>query len=143
MTPAMCSLIALQDRAIALTALLAVVAMIAPVGPEAAIQPRLAVRPGLCRKLKPEMIRTSFSRRWTEPDFRRVAMELVVEAAAAVAEMAEVAAVGDLAVRREGSRNPAATFRDSSRPDAGMTGSIEMTEATERSVARAPISQTR
>ena len=143
MTPAMCSLIALQDRAIVLTALLAVVATIAPVGLEAAIQPRMAVRPGLCRKLKSEMIRTSFSRRWTEPDFRRVAMELGMEAAGVVAEMAEVAAVGDLAVRRAGSRNPAATVRDSSRPDAGMTGSTEMTEATERSVARAPISQTR
>ena len=99
MIPAMCRLNALRDKAIALTARQAVVATIAPVGPEAAIQPRLAVRPALRCKLMPAMIRTSFSRRWREPDFRRVAMALAMEAAAAVAE---TAGVGDLAVRRAG-----------------------------------------
>ena len=148
MIRAMHKLIALQDKAMALTARLAVALMIARAAPAAAIQPRVAVMPGSCRKQKPEKIHTSFSRRWTGPGSRRVAtaleIEAVVEVLAVVEEVAEAAGVAALAARQaQGSRNPAAMFRGSKHPDAGMTGAIEMIEVTERSAARAPISRTR
>lgn len=148
MIRAMHKLIALQDKAMALTARLAVALMIARAAPAAEIQPRVAVMPGSCRKQKPEKIHTSFSRRWTGPGSRRVAtaleIEAVVEVLAVVEEVAEAAGVAALAARQaQGSRNPAAMFRGSKHPDAGMTGAIEMIEVTERSAARAPISRTR
>ena len=151
MIRAMHKLIALQDKAMALTARLAVALMIARAAPAAAIQPRVAVMPGSCRKQKPEKIHTSFSRRWTGPGSRRVAtaleIEAVVEVLAVVEEVAEtveVAGIAALAARQaQGSRNPAAMFRGNKHPDAGMTGAIEMIEVTERSAARAPISRTR
>ena len=145
MIPAMRKLIALQDKAMALTARLAVALMIAPEAPAVAIQPRVAVMPESCHKQKPEKIRTSFSRRWTEPGSCRVGMELVVEAAMeALAVVVEVAGVAALAAPQpQGSGNPAAMFRASKHPDAGMTKAIQMIEVTERSVAGAPISRTR
>ena len=151
MTPAMHSLVALQDKAMALTARLAVARMIAPEAPEVANQARVALILGSCRTQRPEKIRTSFSRQWTEPGFLRVAMALEIEAAmellvvvveaVAVAQTVEVAVAAALAARRApGSRHPAAMCRGSKRSDAGMTGSTEMTEATERSAERAQIS---
>ena len=160
MIRAMHKLIALQDKAMALTARLAVALMLARAAPAAAIHPRVAVMPGSCRKQKPEKIHTSFSRRWTGPGSRRVAtaleIEAVVEVLAVVEEVAEtveVAGIAALAARQaQGSRNPAAMFRGSKHPDAGMTGmtgitgvieTIAVDAATARSAARAPISQIR
>ena len=146
MIRAMHKLIALQDKAMALTARLAVALMIARAAPAAAIQPRVAVMPGSCRKQKPEKIRTSFSRRWTGPGSRRVATALEIEAvvevlavvveAVAVAQTVEVAGAAALAARQApGSRNPAAMFRGSKLPDDGMTGVT--------GVIKLPISQIR
>ena len=157
MIPAMRKLIALQEKAMALTARLAIALMIARAAPAAAIQPRVAVMPGSCRNQKPEKIRTSFSRRWTEPGSRRAAMALEIEAAmevlavvVAVAQVAAVAGVAALAARREqGSRHLAAMFRASKLRDAGMTGitgvieTIAVDAATAIPAARAPISQIR
>ena len=151
MIPAMRKLIALQDKAMALTARLAVALAIAPVAPAAAIQARVAVMPGSCRKQKPEKIRTSFSRRWTEPGFLQAAMALEIEAAmellAVVVQAVEMAVAAVLAARRApGSRNPAAMFRGSKHPDDGMTGVIETTTAgaaTAIPAARALISRIR
>ena len=154
MIPATHRLIALQDKAMALTTRLAVVRMIAPEAPAAAIRARGAVTPVPCRKQNPEKIRTSFSRQWTGPGFLRAAMALEIEAAmevlavvveaVAVAQTVEVAGAAVLAARRApGSRNPAAMFRGSKHPDDGMTGAIEMIEVTAIPAARAPISRTR
>ena len=160
MIPAMHQLIALQDKAMALTARLAVALMIARAALAAAIQARVAAMPGPCRKQKPEKIRLSFSRRWTGPGSRRAAMALEIEAAmevlavvVAVAQVAAVAGVAALAARRaQGSRHLAAMFRASKLRDAGMTGitgitgvieTIAVDAATARSAARAPISQIR
>ena len=146
MIRAMHKLIALQDKAMALTARLAVALAIVSEAPAAAIQPQVAVMPGSCRKQKLEKIRTSFSRRWTEPGSCRVVTELVVEAAmevlAVVVEVVEAAGVAALAVRQpQGLGKAAAMFRASKHPDAGMTKAIEMIGVTERSAAKAPISR--
>ena len=157
MIPAMRKLIALQDKAMALTARLAIALMIARAAPAAAIQPRVAVMPGSCRNQKPEKIRTSFSRRWTEPGSRRAAMALEIEVAmevlavvVAAEQTVEVPAIAALAARQaQGSGNLAAMFRGSKHPDAGMngmTGVLEMIAAegvTEIPAARVPISRTR
>lgn len=131
--------IALKDNATAPTALTAVPATTAPAVAAAAIWHRVVVKPGFCRQQSPEKIRTNFSRQWTGPDSRRVAME----AAVVVAEVVEVAGIGGRVARRvQGSHNPVAMEGGSNHPDAGMTGLIEMTEGTERSVARAQTSPT-
>ena len=143
MIPAMRKLIALQDKAMALTARLAVALAIAPVALAAAIWARVAVRPRSCRKQKPEKIRTSFSRRWTGPGSRRAAMALEIEAAmevlAVAVEAVAVAGAAALAARQApGSRNPAAMFRGSKLPDDGMIGIAGVT-----GVIKPPISQIR
>ena len=120
-------LIALQDKAMALTVRLAVARMIAPEAPAAAIRARVWVMSGSCRNQRPQKIRTSFSRRWTEPGFLPAAMALEIEAAmellAVVVEAVAVAGAAALAARRApGSRNPAAMFRGSKLPDDGMIG---------------------
>ena len=68
-------------------------------------------------------------------------VEAAMEALAVVVEVAGVAALA--APQPQGSGNPAAMFRASKHPDAGMTKAIQMIEVTERSVAGAPISRTR
>ena len=143
MIRAMHKLIALQDKATALTAQLVVAQAIVSEAPAAAIQPRVAVLPGSCRKQKLEKIRTSFSRRWTEPGSCRVVTELVVEAAMEVlAVVAEAAGVAALAARQpQGLGKAAAVYRASKHPDAGMTKAIEMIGVTEKSAAGAPISR--
>lgn len=146
MIPAMRKLIALQAKAMALTARLAFALTIAPEAPAAAMWDRVAVMPG--RKQKPEKTRTSFSRQWTGPGSRREAMALEIEAVMELsAVVAEVAGVAALAARQApGSRRLAAMCRGTKHPDTGMTRVIEIIaagEVTERAVARAPISQTR
>ena len=142
MIPAIHKLIALQDKAMALTARLAVARMIAPEAPAAAIRARVWVMSGSCRNQRPQKIRTSFSRQWTGPGFLRAAMALEIEAAmevlavvveaVAVAQTVEVAGVAALAARRApGSCHPAAMFRGSKHPDAGMAGMTGITGAIE------------
>ena len=146
MIPATHSLIALQDKAMLLTARLVVVRMIAPKAPAAAIRARGAVMPVPCRKQNLEKIRTSFSRQWTELVFRRAAMVLeigpamavlvAVTAVVAMAQMVEVAVAVVLAAHRApGSHHPVAMFRGSKHPDDGLTRVTEMIEL--------PISRTR
>ena len=140
MIPATHSLIALQDKAMVLTARLAVARLIAPEAPAVANQARVALILGSCRTQRPEKIRTSFSRQWTGPGFLRAATALEIEAAVevlaavvAVAQMVEVPVAAALAARRApGLRHLAAMFRGSKHQDDGMTG-----------VIRLPISQIR
>ena len=95
----------------------------------------MAVRPRSCRKQKPEKIRTSFSRRWTEPGFLRAAMEVL----AVVVEAVAVAGAAALAARRApGLRHPVAMFQGNKHPDDGMTGITGVT-----GVIKPPISQIR
>ena len=95
MIPATHSLIALQDKAMVLTARLAVARMIAPEAPAVANQARVALILGSCRRQRPEKIRTSFSRPWTGPGFLRAATALEIEAAVEV--LAAVVAVAQVA----------------------------------------------
>jgi hypothetical protein len=132
-------LIALQDKATVHMAQRPAAATIDPAGRGAARHRRVVVSPVRCRRRKPEMIRTSFSRRWTGLDFRLAAMGAEMDVAAVVAEPAAIGALA--ACRAKGSRNPAAMLRDSRHPDAAMTGLIEMTEATGRLAERVPISR--
>ena len=135
--------IVLRDQAMALTARLAVALMIAPEARAIAMQAPVAVMLELCRKQKPEKIRTSFSRRWTGPGFRRVATALEIEAAmevlavvVAVAQTVEAPGIAALAARQApGLRHPVAMFRGSKHPDGGMNGITGVT--------RPPISRTR
>ena len=160
MIPVTHSLIALQDKAMALTVRAAVARMIAPEAPAAAIRARVWVMSGSCRNQRPQKIRTSFSRQWTGPGFLQAAMALEIEAAmellAVVVQAVEMAMAAVLAARRApGSRNPAAMFRGSKHPDAGMTGITGITgitgvietttpgAATAIPAARAPISRIR
>ena len=146
MIPAMRKLIALQDKAMALTVRLAVARMIAPEAPATATQALVASTLGSCRKQRPEKIRTSFSHQWTEPGFRRVAGALEIEAAVevlvvvvvavALAQIVEMAVAAALAARRApGLRHPVAMFQGNKHPDDGMTGVSE--------VIKLPISQIR